>query len=127
MSQDIVADALNHIMNVKRIGKKEVEIKQISNLLIKLLEMMKEIGHINFKIISDKKKPKAIVKILKLNECHAIKPRFTIGVKDIDKYLRRFLPSRNFGTLVISTSKGLMDQKDVYENKLGGSLIAYFY
>ena len=127
MSQDIVADALNQIMNAARVEKKEVEIRRISKLLINLFKMMKENGHIDFEVIDEDKKPRAIVKILKINECKAIKPRYTVKVKDIDKYLRRFLPSRNFGVLVISTSRGLMSHTDALKNKIGGCLIAYFY
>ena len=41
MSQDIVADGLNAIMNAKRVGKTQVEIKQVSKVLIGLFEMMK--------------------------------------------------------------------------------------
>ena len=81
MSQDIVSDALNQIMNAKRIGKKEVEIRRISKLLINLFEMMKKTGYIDFEIKGDEKKPMVIVKILKLNECRAIKPRFNIGLR----------------------------------------------
>jgi ribosomal protein S8 len=124
MSQDIVADALNQIMNAKKREKKEVEINRISKVLINLLEMMKERGHIDFEKIDERT---ILIKILKINECRAIKPRYYVGRHDIDKYLRRFLPSRNFGTLVVSTSKGLMDHDDAFANKLGGSLIAYFY
>ncbi len=125
MAQDIVSDALNQIMNAKRAGKDKVEIKWVSKLLLNLLEMMKENGNITFELDEDNKKVE--ITLLKVNECRAIKPRYYVGVKDIEKYLRRFLPSRNFGTLVISTNKGLMNQKQVEENKIGGSLIAYFY
>jgi len=123
MSQDIVSDALNQIMNAKKSGKKEVQINRVSTLLIGVLEMMQANKYIEFshedKIIK--------IKILNLSECRSIKPRFNVQVADIDKYLRRFLPSRNFGKLIVSTSKGLMDQDEAYEKKIGGSLIAYFY
>jgi len=123
MSQDIVSDALNQIMNAKKVEKKEVEIKRISKVLVNLLNIMKEKGHIDF----TKEDQKITVKIIKLNECRAIKPRYFVGVSDIDKYLRRFLPARNFGTLIISTNKGLIDQNEAEKRKIGGSLIAYFY
>ncbi len=123
MSQDIIADALNQIMNAKQVEKKEVEIRRISNLLINLFDIMKKEGHIDFEVDEDT----VVVKIIKLNKCRAIKPRFYVGVQDIDKYLRRFLPSRNFGKLIISTNKGLKNQDEAVENKIGGSLIAYFY
>lgn len=126
MAQDIIADALNNIMNVKRLEKKEVRIKKISKVLVNLFEKMKQEGYIDFEIIEGKKK-EAIVKILKLNECKAIKPRYSAGVKDIDRYSRRFLPSRNFGSLIISTNKGLIDQKQAYEQNIGGCLLAYYF
>ncbi len=127
MKKDIVADALNQMMNAKKVGKNEVEIKLISKVLVRLLEMMKSGGYIDFKLSGDEKKPSVIVKFFKLNECKAIKPRYYVEVKDIEKYLRRYLPSRNFGVLVISTSKGLVSDEEAQKDKLGGSLIAYFY
>ena len=127
MSQDIVSDALNRIMNAKRVGKTEVEITRTSKVLVALLEIMKKKGHITFEIGGEEKKPTVKVKFVKINLCQAIKPRYNVEVTDIDKYLRRFLPSRNFGTVVISTNKGLLTQEEAYEKNIGGSLIAYFY
>jgi small subunit ribosomal protein S8 len=125
MSQDIVADGLNQIMNAKRIGKAELTIKRYSKVLLNLFEMMKSKGHIECEVNEEEKT--ISVKIIKLNECRAIKPRYYVGVDGIDKYLRRFIPSRNFGSLIISTNKGLMSHKDAVANNLGGSVIAYFY
>ncbi len=87
--------------------------------------MMKEKGHIDYDY--NKEEKTLVVTIVKLNMCRAVKPRYSTDVSNIDKYLRRFLPSRNFGSLIISTSKGLMTHQDAVANKIGGSLIAYFY
>lgn len=125
MSQDVVADGLNQIMNAKRVEKRELVIAKYSKVLIALFEMMKENGHIDFEV--DREARTVKVSILKLNECRAVKPRYYVGVYGIDKYLRRFLPSRNFGTLVISTNKGMLDHKTAVKENLGGSVIAYFY
>lgn len=125
MSQDIVSDGLNQIMNAKAIEKRKVKIKRYSKVLIGILELMKKKEYVDFSI--DEKTGELIVDILKLNLCRAIKPRYYVGVNDIDKYLRRFLPSRNFGTLVISTNKGLLTHREALLNKIGGSVIAYFY
>ena len=65
--------------------------------------------------------------ILRLNECGAIKPRYYVNKSEIDKYLNRYLPSRKFGIIVVSTNKGLMGHNEAKENGIGGSLIAYFY
>ena len=125
MSQDIVADGLNQIMNAKRIEKRELVIKRYSKVLLALFEMMKSNGHIDFEVDAEAKT--VSVKVLKLNECRAVKPRYFVAVGDIDKYMRRFLPSRNFGTLVISTNKGMLGHRDALKENLGGSVVAYFY
>jgi len=90
-----------------------------------LFEMMKAREHIEYEV--DEEAKSVSVKIVKLNECRAVKPRYFVDVAGIDKYLRRFLPSRNFGTLVISTNKGLMSHADAVKENLGGSVVAYFY
>ena len=125
MSQDIIADGLNQIMNAKRAGKSELVIGKYSKVLINLFELMKKNGHIDFEVNEEDRSVK--VTIIKLNECRAVKPRYYVDVKGIDKYLRRFLPSRKFGSLIISTNKGMVNQHDAVEQNVGGSLIAYFY
>ena len=123
MSQDTVADILNQIMNAKRARKEKVVTTRISKLLINILDKMKELGYVDY-TLEDKK----LTVILKeVHECKAIKPRYTVTTKTLDKYVRRFLPARNFGFVIVSTSKGLMTHQDAQENKIGGSLIAYFY
>jgi len=125
MSQDIVADVLNQIMNIKRAKKDELVVTKYSKLLINVLDIAKKQGYINYDL--DEKDKKLKIKILKLNACKAIKPRFTVSVEEIEKYVRRFLPARGFGIVIISTSSGLMTQEEAYEKNVGGSLIAYFY
>lgn len=125
MSQDIVADGLNQIMNAKRIGKTSLTIKRYSKVLLNLFEMMKSRGHIEYDVNEEEKT--VTVKIVKVNACKAVKPRYPVNVDTIDKYLRRFLPSRNFGSLVITTNLGLLDHKEAVKNNIGGSVLAYFY
>jgi len=126
MSQDIVADALNMIKNAKRARNEIVKVKIISNLLIEVLKIMKQQGAIKkYKI--DAKEKSIEITIGVLSECRAIKPRFTVNKDQIEKYRRRYLPSRNLGTIIVSTNKGLMTHKEAQEEKIGGCLIAYFY
>ena len=124
MSHDVVADALNKIMNSKRSGKALLEIKSFSSLLISVLAIAKLKGYIKDYRIED-----SILKIeiANLHNCNAIKPRFTISVSDIEKYERRYLPAKEFGILIISTSKGLITNQTAKAKNLGGSLIAYMY
>ena len=126
MSHDVVADALNMIRNAKKARKDVVEIGRISNLLIEVLKIMKQKGAIKRYKISSTEKSVEIV-LGDLSECKAIKPRFSVDKEDIEKYRRRYLPSRNLGTVIISTNKGLMTHEEAQEEQIGGSLIAYFF
>jgi len=125
MSQDIVSDALNMVKNTKKAGKESVNVKRISNLLIEILKIMKQKGAIKkYKI----NKEKSIdISLGDIHECRAIKPRFSVNKNQIEKYIRRYLPARNLGTIIISTNNGLMTHKEALEKKIGGCLIAYFY
>lgn len=131
MSQDIVADALNMIMNAKRAGKTSVEITKFSKLLMNILDIAKTHGYIKEAKIEDKGEGSGSsvlkIEINKLNKCNSIKPRYYVDKDGIDKYVRRYLPARDFGIIIISTNQGLMTQNEAYEKNIGGSLIAYFY
>ena len=123
MSQDIIADALSQIMNIKRTGKNSIILKKYSKLLINILDIAKEEGYLKYEIEGKTLK----VEILKLNEIKAVKPRYTVSVPEINKYVRRLLPAKNFGFLIISTNKGLMKHYEAEEQNIGGCLIAYIF
>jgi ribosomal protein S8 len=126
MSQDVVSDALSKIMKAKKSKKQEVLISKYSKVLMSLLEIVKKNGYItSYEINKNDKKLKIVFG--KINECNAIKPRFEVRAREIEKYIRRYLPARNFGMIIISTSKGLMTHYEALEKEMGGSLIAYFY
>jgi small subunit ribosomal protein S8 len=126
MSQDVVADALNTIKNAKKANKEVVVINRMSNLLIEVLKIMKQKGAIKRYKIEPKEKSIEI-SLGDLRECKAVKPRFSVKAEQIEKYRRRYLPSRHIGTVILSTNKGLMTHEEANEEKIGGSVIAYFY
>lgn len=126
MSQDIVADALNMMRNARKANKNVVKVKTISNLLIEVLKIMKQKGAVKkYKI--DSKEKSIEITLDSLMDCMAIKPRFSCNKDQVEKYRRRYLPARNLGTMIVSTNKGLMTHEEAQEEKVGGSLIAYFY
>ena len=63
----------------------------------------------------------------KINNIGVIRPRYAVKVDDFQKYETRFIPSRDFGLLIISTPDGVMTNRDAKEKKVGGRLIAYVY
>jgi len=123
MSQDVVSDALNEIMNAKKAHKSKLIINKNSKLLRNVLDIAKQSGYIDYSYEGNL----ITVEIKKLNEIKAIKPRFTVPVKKINYYVRRYLPAKNFGFLIISTNKGLVMHNEAQEKNLGGCLIAYIY
>ncbi len=124
MSQDIVADGLNMVMNAKRANNGEVILKHHSSLLLGVLAIAKLKGYIKSYHTEENK-----LRILlgKIHSCKAIKPRFVVGAEDIEIYVKRYLPAKMIGTLILTTSKGLMSHQTALEKHMGGSLIAYFY
>lgn len=124
MSQDIVSDGLNRIMNAKLAGQTSITLKHHS----KFLQNVLAIGKLKDYISEYSVTPKGLhVEFSKLNKCKAVKPRYIVKVKDIDKYVRRYLPARGIGVIIISTSKGLMTHQTALDKGIGGSIVAYFY
>lgn len=125
MSHDIVADTLNKIMNAKKRKKNSIVVTRYSRFLMDVLELAKSQGYVK-SIEMDGKTLKITVEE-SLNKCNVVKPRFFVKTDGIDKYVRRYLPARDFGFLIISTNKGLMTHNDAIEKNIGGCVIAYFY
>ena len=123
MSQDIVADTLNQIMNAKKARKTEVVVNKHSRLLRNILDIAKDAGYLDYEIEGTKLR----IKIINVNEIRAIKPRYTFSIKNINNYVRRFLPARNFGFVIVSTNQGLLTHVKAKEKGLGGKLISYYY
>ena len=124
MNQDIVANALNQMMNAKRARKNYIIMKHSSKLLLSVLALAKLKGY----VLDYKQEAEGLkITIRKLHGCQAIKPRFMIKCDDIEKYVQRYLPAKEIGTLIISTSKGIMTHQTAQDKKIGGSLIAYMY
>ncbi len=124
MSQDVVSDGINQMMNAVRRKKTSTSIKRYSKVLTAVLAIAKLKGYIDSYNIEGKV---LNVQLGKLNGCKAVKPRIVVKIKDIDRYIKRYLPAKNIGTVILSTSQGLMTHQTAIEKNIGGSLIAYFY
>jgi len=111
-------------MNAKRAKHSKVTVNHHSKLLISILAIAKLKGYIKSYA---QEKERFTIEIAKLNACNAIKPRFVVSSEDYDKYAKRYLPAKNLGVLIVSTSQGIMTHQTAQEKNLGGSLLAYFY
>ncbi|ADB58395.1 30S ribosomal protein S8 [Archaeoglobus profundus] len=129
MSVDTLSNAMSAIKNAERVGKSKCEIKPASKLIGNVLRVMKEHGYIKgFEYIEDHKGGIYVVELSgKINDCGAIRPRYSVKKTEYEKFEKRFLPARDFGILIVSTTQGVMSQKEAIEKGLGGVLLAYVY
>jgi len=93
------------------------------------LRVMQLNGYIGeFEFIDDGRSGKFKVQLLgRINKCGAIRPRFPVKVDEIEEWEKKFLPSRDVGLLIISTSRGVLSHKEAKEKGIGGRLLAYIY
>ena len=125
---DPLSNALSHILNCEKSGKKECTIKPSSILIKKVLQIMKDNNYIGeFKEYKGRGDYIKINLLGRINKCGVIKPRFSIKKNEMEKYEKRYLPAKDFGVIIISTNKGLITHYQSKEKGMGGRLISYFY
>ncbi len=128
-NNDPLANVLSHILNYEQVGKQEVITKDNSKVIRGVLQIMQDHGYLGVAEETEDSKGNflTINLIGAINKCGVIKPRFTIGKDDFEKFEKRFLPSKDFGLIIVSTNQGLMTHTQAKEKKIGGTLISYCY
>lgn len=129
MAQDPVANALTSIKNSENAAKKHCEFRPASKLMAEILRVMKEHGYIQeFERVEDDKNGHFRITLAgKINQCKAIKPRYAVAKGDYEKFEKRYLPSRDLGLIIVSTSKGVKSHQNAKEEGIGGRLLAFVY
>lgn len=129
MLNDPLADALSLMKNAETKGKGSCLISPRSNLLGGVLQLLKDKGYIgNFEQIDDGKAGLFHVELTgNINNCGVIKPRYPIKRNELEKWESRYLPARDFGLLIITTTQGIISQEDARREGIGGKLLAYVY
>lgn len=124
-----LANVLSHIQIYEQLGKREVVTKNNSKLIKKSLEILQTEGYIgSYEEIIDSKGNILKINLLgAINKLNVIRPQFQIKLDEFEKFEKRYLPAKNFGVIIISTSQGLMTHNEAKEKKVGGRLILYCY
>jgi small subunit ribosomal protein S8 len=130
---DPIADLLTRIRNAIMAGHKVVEIPA-SNLKQEIARILFEKGYIlGYKIVDGEGSIKSLKIALKYNarsKKPAIKSiqrisrpglRRYVGVEDMPRVLN------GLGVAILSTSKGLMTDKEARKEKIGGEVLCYVY
>jgi len=126
---DPLASALSAIDNAGGVGHLTQEVEPASNEIGSVLEVLYDRGYIDgFRRIEDGKAGRFEVELKgAINDCGPVKPRYAAGADGFEKWEKRFLPARDYGTLVVTTSSGIMSHYEARQQGIGGQVIAYVY
>ncbi|HDQ07238.1 MAG TPA: 30S ribosomal protein S8 [Methanoculleus sp.] len=124
-----IADAMSTIKNASDVGKTECLVEPAGRLLGAMLGIMKEKGYIGgFELIEDGRGDQFRVFLNgSINKCGVITPRFSIQVAELEEWETQYLPAKNFGILLMTTSKGVLPHDEARREGVGGELLAYVY
>tara|TARA_B100002052_G_scaffold259803_1_gene252614 strand:+ start:55 stop:441 length:387 start_codon:yes stop_codon:yes gene_type:complete len=128
MRHDILSDVLVTIKNADLIGKTSAVVPA-SKLIGNVLKLLTEKGYLNNYEFNDNGKGGEFIISLngRINSCGAIKPRFSVKLKDMETHEARYLPAKDFGILILTTPYGVMNNDQAREASTGGKLLAYVY
>jgi len=127
---DTIANGMTALMNNEMRLKRECVITPASKLLGRVLRVIQLNGYIGeFEFIDDGRTGKFKIQLLgRINKCGAVRPRFKVKADEFENWERTFLPSKDMGLLVVSTSLlGVTSQKAAKEENVGGRLLAFIY
>ena len=129
MSNDPFANALSGLNNAESVGHLRYTVSPASDEIGSVLEVFYDRGYIDgFEFVDDGKAGRFEVELKgAINKCGAVKPRYTTGADEYEKWEKRYLPARDYGALVVTTSHGIMSHYEAREEGVGGQVIAYVY
>ena len=129
MLHNVLANALKCLLNAEKKGRRQVIIKPASKVLIKFLKLMQKRGYIGgFEVIDDHRSGKVVIELLgRINKCGVISPRFDVSLSKVEQWTNNILPSRQFGFLVLTTTKGILDHNQAKHKGTGGKVLGFFY
>ena len=124
-----IADGMSALKNAGDTGKSEVTIEPASKLLGAMLRIMQDTGYIaGFEFIEDGRGGQLKVHLTgKINKCGAICPRFSVQLDEMEYWEKQYLPGKNFGLMILSTSHGVMSHVQARREGIGGELLGYVY
>ena len=126
---DPLSNALSGLDNAESVGHLRHEIRPASNEIGSVLEVFYDRGYIaGFDYVDDGKAGHFEVELKgAINQCGPVKPRYAAGATEFERWEKRFLPARDFGALVVTTSEGIMSHYEARDSGIGGQVIAYVY
>ena len=129
---DPIADYLTRLRNAIQAKHRVVEVPA-SNLKKEITKILFEKGYIlNYKFVEDG--PQGTIKVAlkydSVNKVYSMKQRTRISTPGMRKYTGyKDMPRviNGLGIAIISTSKGVMTDKEASDLKIGGEVLCYVY
>ncbi len=129
---DPIADYLTRLRNAIKANHRVVEVPA-SNLKKEITKVLFEKGYIlNYKFVEEG--PQGTIKIaLKYdpaNKVNAVRKLIRVSTPGLRKYVGyREMPRvlNGLGIAILSTSKGVMTDKEARDQKIGGEVLCYIY
>jgi len=131
MLSDPIADFLTRIRNASRAEHEKVDIP-LSKLKLRLAEILKDEGFVkNFRVIEDNKQGTLRVYL----KYGAGNEKIISGIVRISRPGRRVYVTKDkipsilagMGVAILSTSRGVMTDRQVRKQQLGGEVLAYVW
>ena len=128
-ANDPLSDALSGLDNAESVGHLKHTVEPASNMVGSVLVVFYDRGYIDgFEFVDDGKAGRFEVELKgAINECGPVNPRYSVGAEEFEQWEKRYLPARDYGSLVVTTSHGIMSHYDAREEGVGGQVIAYVY
>lgn len=128
---DPISDMLTRIRNANSAGKDSVSMPS-SKVLVEIARVITEEGYVEGYTVEDTKPQKTLHITLKYGKKRA---KVIRGIRRISKPGLRIYSTAEklprvlggLGTTVVSTSKGMMCDRDARKNGVGGEVIAYVW
>ncbi len=129
MQHDPLNDAMSIIKNAEDVGKRVCTLRPSSKLIGRILNVMQDNNYIRqFEYIEDGKAGEFKVELNgNINNCGVIKPRYAVKKRDVEKFEARYLPAKDFGVLILTTTNGIVSHNEAKKLGVGGKLLAYVY
>lgn len=126
---DPLSDALSGLDNAESVGHLDYTIRPASNLIGDVLAVLDQRGYIGaYTYVDDGKAGTFEVELTgAINECGAIKPRYSVSADAYEQWEKRYLPAQDYGALIVTTSRGVMSHDEARESGVGGQVLAYVY
>ena len=80
-----------------------------------------------FEEVDDHRSGKIVIQLNgRINKTGCISPRYNVKLGDLEKWVAKLLPSRQFGHIVLTTSAGIMDHEEARRKHVAGKIIGLY-